>query len=76
MHLNKVDKFFAILKEKYPDLLNIVVDWDSDTVTFVNIDMDDISSTFFSWPPVLPIYKTTTMFNSKNGKFYTKVFLS
>ena len=79
--MNSLQVFWEKINKDYPELISMIVDYDEKEV-IIKSDGENLFesnashlSAIFAWPPVLPVSKSTTTFNSKEGAYYIKLIL-
>lgn len=79
--MSSLQVFWEKINKDYPELMGMIVDYDEKEVIIKSEGQDLLKSTtaaitaLFAWPPVLPVSKSTTTFNSKEGAYYIKLIL-
>jgi hypothetical protein len=79
--MSSLQVFWEKINKDYPKLIDMIVDYDEKEVTIKSDgenlfeSNDSHLSVIFSWPPVLPVSKSTTSFNSEEGAYYIKLIL-
>lgn len=78
--MNSLQKFWKIINKDYPEIVDMIIDYNDKEVTLKEsgdklFNKDNDLSVIFSWPPVLPLQKSSTSFNSEDGAYYIKLQL-
>jgi len=79
--MSSLQEFWDIINKDYPEIIDMIIDYNEKEVTLKDEDsifLDGVEndlSVIYSWPPVLPIAKYSTTFNSEDGAYYIKLSL-